>query len=158
MLFRVASVLALTAAAAAFPARAQSTAPSTKVLVNTNQEGLALQGYDPVAFFTQNHPVVGLPEITAVHRGATYRFSSTEHRALFQQEPGKYEPAFGGFCAYAVSQGGTAPVDVSTFQILHGRLVLNKNPDVLELFNRDREERYRKAEANWPGIVEKKGR
>lgn len=131
--------------------------PAQKVLVNTDKERLALQGYDPVAFFTQQRPVPGLPELTAEYRGARYRFSSAEHKALFEQDPLKYEPAFGGYCAYAVSQGGIAPVDVSTFQFIEGRLVLNKNPDVLELFNRERDERYRKATANWPEIVNRRG-
>jgi YHS domain-containing protein len=129
-----------------------------KVLVNTDTDRLALQGYDPVAFFTQQRPVPGLAAITAEYGGALYRFSSAEHRTLFEQDPMKYEPAFGGYCAYAVSQGGIAPVDVTTFQFIEGRLVLNKNPEVLELFNRERDARYRKATANWPGIVERRGK
>jgi YHS domain-containing protein len=129
-----------------------------KVLVNTDKDRLALQGYDPVAFFTRQRPVPGRADISAEYQGALYRFSSEEHRALFEQDPVKYAPAFGGYCAYAVSQGGIAPVDVTTFQLIEGRLVLNKNPEVLELFNRERDERYRKATANWPEIVERRGK
>jgi YHS domain-containing protein len=111
-----------------------------------------------VAFFTRQRPVPGRADISAEYQGALYRFSSEEHRALFEQDPVKYAPAFGGYCAYAVSQGGIAPVDVTTFQLIEGRLVLNKNPEVLELFNRERDERYRKATANWPEIVERRGK
>jgi len=130
---------------------------SAQVLVNTDESGLALQGYDPVAFFTAGRPIEGTAQWQAVFRGATYRFSNAEHKALFEKDPQKYEPAFGGYCAYGVSQGGLFPIDVTTFQVLHGRLVLNKNPKVRELFDQDREGRFRMAEEKWPGLVAKKG-
>jgi YHS domain-containing protein len=163
MLFRIVTLAAVATLTTTVPVFSQSASASMsddmhmKVLVNQDRSGLALQGYDPVAFFTQNRPVAGSPDITASHQGAIYRFSSIDNKKVFEQEPDKYAPAFGGYCAYAVSEGTTAPVDVTTFQILHGRLVLNKNHDILELFNQDREPRYQKAITNWPGIVEKKG-
>jgi YHS domain-containing protein len=163
MLFRIVTLAAVAALTTTVPAFSQSASASMsdemhmKVLVNKDPTGLALQGYDPVAFFTQKRPVAGSPDITASYQGATYHFSTIDNKKVFEQAPEEYAPAFGGFCAYAVSQGGTAPVDISTWQILHGRLVLNKNPDVARSFNQDREARYQKAVANWPGIVEKKG-
>ncbi len=153
----VAALAAVITLSAPIQAQAAPT-QSDKALVNVDKEGLALQGYDPVAFFTMSHAMAGKAEITAVFRGATYRFASAENKALFEQDPAKYEPAFGGFCAYGVSQGGTYPVDISTFQILHGQLVLNKTPKVKELFDADREANYQKAITKWPGIVEKKGK
>jgi YHS domain-containing protein len=163
MLFRIVTLAAIATLTTTVPVFSQSASASMsddmhmKVLVNQDRSGLALQGYDPVAFFTQNQPVAGSPDITASHQGATYRFSSIDNKKVFEQEPDKYAPAFGGYCAYAVSEGSTAPVDISTWQLLHGRLVLNKNPDIARLFNKDREGRYQKAVTNWPGIVEKKG-
>jgi hypothetical protein len=118
---------------------------------------LALQGYDPVAFFTDGGPREGLETITA-HRGKyVYRFATEEHRALFEANPEKYEPAFGGFCAYGVSRGNLAPVEIETWQIQHGRLILNKNPKVKELYNEDPEGCFVRATEKWPGLVEKHG-
>lgn len=150
------TVLFATLLVAPLAAQTGATAAS-RTLVNTDRSGLALQGYDPVAFFIQNRPVEGSAGFTSVVNGATYRFSSAEHKALFDQDPARYEPAFGGYCAYGVSQGGLFPVEVETFQILQGRLVLNKNMKVKEAFDRERQKRYDEAVARWPGLVEKKG-
>ena len=83
--------------------------------------GIALDGYDPVAFFSVKKPVHGDPGITATHEGATYLFSSEENRDLFQGDPEKYAPQFGGYCAYGVSVNALFPVDVSTWQIRDGK-------------------------------------
>src|SRR5579872_7514687 len=76
----------------------------TKTLLNLDKTGVAIQGYDPVAFFTDHKPVKGKPEIPAQHDGAVYYFASKEHRDLFKKDPSKYEPVFGGYCAYGVSK------------------------------------------------------
>lgn len=127
-----------------------------KTLVN-NESGLALQGYDPVAFFTDGKPVLGEAAITASYEGATYRFATADHKAAFEKEPAKYAPAFGGYCAYGVAVGGLYPVKIETWQILDGRLVLNKTLDVKAEFDKDRAGNLKKADGNWPGLVEKKG-
>ena len=74
----------------------------TKALLNVDKNGLALQGYDPVAFFTENKPVKGKPEFKSTDQGVTYLFASAENKMRFEKEPAKYEPAFGGFCAYGM--------------------------------------------------------
>jgi len=102
----------------ALPAFAQ-----TKTLLNLDKTGVAIQGYDPVAFFTDNRPVKGKPEFPARHNGALYDFTSKEHRELFKSDPAKYEPQFGGYCAYGVSKGKLVEIDVDAFQILNGRLL-----------------------------------
>src|SRR3989449_1501138 len=84
----------------ALPAVAQ-----TKTLLNLDKTGVAIQGYDPVAFFTDSKPVRGKPEFPARHNGALYYFASKDHRELFKGNPAKYEPMFGGHCAYGVSKG-----------------------------------------------------
>jgi YHS domain-containing protein len=128
-----------------------------KDLVNVDKEGLALQGHDPVAFFTDGRPVKGDPAITAKHRGATYRFTSAASREAFAKEPDRYAPAFGGFCAYGLSQGYTAPIEIGTWQIVEGRLLLNYNASVKKKFDADRAGLLKKADSNWPGLVEKQG-
>lgn len=137
---------------------AAQTPMSDKRLVNTDRSGLGLQGYDPVGFFTMQQAVPGKPEYSVTFRGATYRFASAEHKAMFEAGPARYEPAFGGYCAYGVSQGGLFEVDIRTAQILDGRLVLNKTLRVKEMFDRDRENRLRLADQEWPKLVDRHGK
>jgi YHS domain-containing protein len=129
-----------------------------KVLINTDKTGLALQGYDPVAYFTDGKPVKGDAKITASYRGATYRFASAEHKALFEKDPAKYEPQFGGYCGYAASINKISPISPEYWQILDGRLVLQHNNKALTLWKQDVPGNLKKADANWPGLVEKNGK
>ena len=130
----------------------------SKTLLNLDKTGVAIQGYDPVAFFTDNKPLKGKPEFPARHNGALYYFASKEHRELFKADPDKYEPAFGGYCAYGVSKGKLVEIDVDAFQIVNGRLMLQYSKGVRDDFNKDTKGNLAKAEANWPGLVEKKGK
>lgn len=144
------ALLSLPVAPAVFGATA-------KILVNVDGAGVALQGYDPVSFF-DGKPVAGKPDLTAAHEGATYRFASEGNRDRFQKTPARFAPAYGGFCAMGVAFGGLYAVEISTGQILDGRLVLNKNADIKKMFDSGREENSRKADGRWPEIVEKKGK
>jgi YHS domain-containing protein len=130
----------------------------TKTLFNLQKDGVAIQGYDPVAFFTDNKPVKGRPEFKSIHHGATYYFASEENKALFDKEPAKYEPAFGGFCAYGVSHNKLVQIDPEAFQIVDGRLLLQYSKGVQKDFNKDTRGNLAKADGNWPGLVEKKGK
>jgi YHS domain-containing protein len=141
--------------ALALPALAQS---QTKSLLNLDKTGVAIQGYDPVAFFTDHKPVLGKPELPARHNGAIYYFASKEHRDLFKADPGKYEPAFGGYCAYGVSRNKLVAIDVEAFQIVEGRLLLQYSKGVRNDFNKDTRGNLTKADANWPALLEKKGK
>ncbi len=120
--------------------------------VNVDAQGVAIQGYDPVAFFTDGKPVAGKEGFTSEYHGATYRFASAEHKALFDQEPGKYEPQFGGFCAYGVAEGQRAPIKVEAFQIVDGRLLMQYDPAVRDLFNKDQAGNLRQADRRWPEV------
>jgi YHS domain-containing protein len=135
------------------PALAQN-----KSLLNLDKAGVAIQGCDPVAFFADNKPVKGKAEFPAKHNGATYLFASKEHRDAFKADPAKYEPAFGGYCAYGVSRGKLVEIDVDAFQIVGGRLLLQYSKGVRKDFNEDAKGNLAKADANWPGLVEKKGK
>src|SRR6266446_4241133 len=84
----------------------------TKTLSNLHKTGVAIQCYDPVAFFTDSKPVKGKPELGLRRDGALYYFASKEHRDLFKNDPAKYEPVFGGYCAYGVSKGKLVEIDV----------------------------------------------
>jgi YHS domain-containing protein len=130
----------------------------SKTLLNLDKTGVAIQGYDPVAFFTDHKPVKGKAEFATRHDGATYLFSSKEHKELFDKGPVKYEPVFGGYCAYGVSRNKLVEIDVDAFQIVDGRLLLQYSKGVRDDFNKDTKGNLTKAESNWPGLVEKKGK
>jgi len=143
----------------AFAAAAQTNqAAPAKQLLNLDKAGIALQGYDPVAFFTDGKPVKGDPKFPAKHNGAVYFFANKEHLEAFKQDPAKYEPSFGGYCAYGVSRGKLVEVDIEAFQIVDGRLLLQYSKGVRNDFNKDAKSNLSKADQNWPGLVEKKGK
>ena len=130
----------------------------SKTLLNLDKAGVAIQGYDPVAFFTEHKPVKGKPEWARLFKGATYYFASKENRDLFARDAAKYEPAFGGYCAYGVSKGKLVEIDVAAFQVVDGKLLLQYSKSVRDDFNQDTPGNLKKAEANWPTLLEKKGK
>ena len=119
---------------------------------------IAVSGYDPVAFFTESKAVNGSPFISAEYQSATYFFATEEHKKLFAENPAKYTPQFGGYCAYGVALGKLFPVDINTWQVRDGRLYLNLNADVLKKFNADLSGNVAKAEQHWPELVKKHGK
>lgn len=146
-------VPALFALLLTLPARA-----AEKTYVNTDKTGLALKGHDPVEYFVNNRPAKGDPARTLGYQGATYRFASEENKRLFEENPAKYVPQFGGFCAYAVSRGYTASIDPAAFQVVDGRLLLQYSKSVRDTFNNDTATNLRKADSNWPALLEKHGK
>jgi YHS domain-containing protein len=144
--------LILLAVGLALPAFAQG-----KALLNLDKSGIAIQGYDPVAFFTDHKPVKGDPKFLIKHDGAIYFFASKEHQDLFKENPAKYEPEFGGYCAYGVSRNKLVEIDIDAFQIVNERLLLQYSKGVRDDFNKDSKGNLAKADANWPGLVAKKG-
>lgn len=137
--------LLLTAAIAflAFPALAEE--PPIYEVSN-----LAIQGYDPVAYFTEGAPVEGKESIQLMWMGATWRFSSAANREAFERNPQKYAPQYGGYCAYAASQGYAAASDPETFTLYEGKLYLNHSRPVRSVWARDRAQNVAKADATWP--------
>ena len=146
-------LLTLLLAVLALPVLAQN-----KTLLNLDENGIAIQGYDPVAYFTDNQPVKGDPKILSKRDGAIYYFASKEHKEMFLKDPAKYEPCFGGYCAYGVSRDKLVEIDVNAFQVVDGRLLLQYSKDVQGKFNADPKGNLDKADANWPGLLEKKGK
>jgi len=137
---------------------ALSAVVSAKELRNLDGNGVAIQGYDPVAFFLDGRPIKGDPQFQSQYRGAKYYFSNGAHKAVFDKEPAKYEPQFGGYCAYGASRGNKAPVKIEAWQIVDGRLLMQYDLDIKSKFNQDQQQNLRKADQNWPGLVEKYGK
>ncbi len=152
---RFLSFTAIALASVALAAAAEM--PGPKVLINKTAAGLALQGYDAVAYFTEGKPVKGDAKFSVDFDGATYQFASTAHRDLFLREPAKYAPAFGGYCGYAASIDRLSPIDPAFFQIIGGRLILQHNQRALDKWNADVPGNLAKANTNWPGLVTKNG-
>lgn len=137
---------------------AATAAFADKNLINLDKQGIALQGHDPVAFFTEKKPVKGDPKFQSTYKGGQYYFASAENKAAFDADPSKYEPQFGGFCAYGVSRGYTVPIKIEAFQIVNDRLLMQYDFGAQKSFNKDPQANLRKADENWPKLVEKQGR
>ena len=148
-------ILSLIVATLALPLFAQT---ATKTILNLDKTGVAIQGYDPVAFFTDKKPVKGDAKFIAKHGGAIYQFASKEHKDLFKADPAKYEPEFGGYCAYGVSRNKLVEIDVEAFQIVDGKLLLQYSKGVRDDFNADAKANLGKAYFNWASLVDKKGK
>jgi hypothetical protein len=118
------------------------------------EEGVAIGGIDPTSYFTEGRPVPGDPAITLEWRGATWRFTSAEARAAFERAPRRYAPQFGGWCAWAVAEGYTAPSVPEAWAIVDGRLYLNFSNRVQRQWQRDAMENIVRAKANWPAVLE----
>lgn len=116
-------------------------------------KGVAVGGYDPVAYFAKGAAIKGDKEITAEHDGALWRFSSKENRAAFLAAPEKYAPQYGGYCAWAVSRGYTAKGDPKAWKIVGGRLFLNYNRSVQRNWEKNAQTNIAKADANWPKVL-----
>jgi len=129
-----------------------------KTLVNVDRHGIGINGYDPVAYFTDAKAVKGNPAISSSADGVIYYFASPEHKAAFDANPAKYEPQFGGYCAYGLSRNSLVEIDPTAFQIVNGRLLLQYSKGILEKFNKDAVANLQKADQNWPLLVEKKGK
>ncbi|MFN7117607.1 MAG: YHS domain-containing (seleno)protein [Saprospiraceae bacterium] len=125
-------------------------------LVNVNKDGVILDGYDPVAYFTENKPVKGSDKFTARVDGATYYFSNEANQNEFKDNADKYKPQYGGFCAYAVSRNKLRPIDPTIFQIVDGRLMLQHSKQADKLFKEDVPGNVKLADGYWPGLVDKR--
>jgi len=134
----------------AIPARAAQPSIFTGLV-----KGVAVGGYDPVAYVTDGKPVAGKTDVTLEHEGVTWRFASEANRDAFKADPAKYAPQYGGYCAWAVSQGYTAKGDPDAWTVHDGKLYLNYDKRVRATWARDIPGNVKKGDANWPGVLEK---
>ena len=120
--------------------------------------GLAIKGYDPVAYFTDGKAVKGKKELALYHQGVTYYFSSPVNKELFKKDPVKYEPQYGGWCAYAMGNSGEkVSIDPETFKIIQGRLYLFYNrffTNTLTAWNKKEADLKKAADINWAKIYQ----
>jgi YHS domain-containing protein len=126
-------------------------------LVNLNEKGVFIEGYDPVAYFTDSIPLKGTEQYQAKYNGGVFWFISAAHLNLFKKEPTKYAPQYGAFCGYAVSIGKLRPVDPLIYQIEKDRLILQHTQEAFDLFNKNLEESLQKADMKWPLLVAARG-
>jgi YHS domain-containing protein len=136
-----------------FTLSAQDATVSRKKHFNLNKSGLAIDGYDPVAYFKSNKAVKGKKDHAVFHQGATYYFSSVENKNEFIKSPSAYEPQYGGWCAYAMGkEGDKVSIDAETFKIVNNKLYLFYNKffnNTLTSWNKDESNLKTKADTNW---------
>jgi YHS domain-containing protein len=144
--------LFLTAAGLALAVAQPVAAANSPVYTGTFSK-VAVSGHDPVAYFTAGKPVEGSKEFKATWMGAEYRFASAANRDRFKADPARYAPQYGGYCAWAVSQGYTAPADPTVWKIVDGRLYLNYDAAVGRKWATDIPGHIAKANANWPKVL-----
>ena len=123
--------------------------------INASNTGLALQGFDPVAYFTQGEATEGNWKITSVYKDATYRFASEEHKAAFEADPEAYLPQYGGFCAFGAAMGFKFDGDPEYWKVVDGELFLNISADIQERWQSDIPGFIEKADENWKTIAPK---
>jgi YHS domain-containing protein len=116
---------------------------------------LALDGYDPVAYFKTGKPQKGNPAQSLSWNGATWHFASAENKAAFEATPQAFAPQFGGYCAWAVSQGYTAKGDPHVWRIVGGKLYVNYNASVQRTWEKDIPGHISRGEKNWPAVLAK---
>jgi YHS domain-containing protein len=128
---------------------------SNGFLVNLDNKGIIIDGYDVVSYFNSAQPVKGEKIYSTTYEGAIYLFATEENKRLFLQTPQKFAPQYGAFCGYAVSIGKLRPVDPTIYQIRDGRLILQHTREAFDLFNKDLAASVAKADTNWQVIVAK---
>ncbi|WP_413669766.1 YHS domain-containing (seleno)protein [Mucilaginibacter sp. Mucisp86] len=152
-LFNLLLVIVFTASIAS----AQSQTDVRKKQFNLDNTGLAIEGYDPVAYFSQQKAIEGKKEIALIDNGVTYHFATTQDRDLFKTNPAKYEPQYGGWCAYAMgAKGEKVEIDPKTFKLLDGKLYLFYNKffnNTKKSWDKDEANLKAKADANWAKTV-----
>jgi YHS domain-containing protein len=121
--------------------------------VNKSFTGIALKGYDAVAYFKEGRPIRGRDEFRYDWMGAKWYFATAENRDEFARDPGKYAPQYGGYCSWAVSRGYTANIDPEAWKIVGGKLYLNYSKDVQKTWEADIPGNITKADENWPKLI-----
>jgi len=120
--------------------------------INVDAEGVAVKGYDVVAYFTENKPVKGSEAIEADYENGTFRFASDENRRRFLENPEKYVPAYGGYCSLGVANGYKDDMHPEAFSIIGGKLYFNLTPRIHDYWADHTEGFIAKADENWPDL------
>jgi len=148
-----AALLGLTLAGSAYAAPAVNTLK--RGLISDSATGVAINGYDTVAYFTDGKPVKGSEAFTTDWNGAQWRFASKAHLDLFKATPEKYAPQYGGYCAYGVSQGYLVSIEPDQFTVLDGKLYLNYDSGVQKKWTKDIAGYNKIADAKFSDLLKK---
>ena len=116
------------------------------------KDGVAIRGYDPIAYFNEMKPVKGLAEFHSEYQGSTFYFSTATNRDRFTMQPDKFAPQYGGYCAFGMAKGYKAAVDPAAFTVVDDKLYLNYSETVRSKWTLDIPGYIRMAQANWPEI------
>lgn len=146
----MAAIVALTM----LPIQTQISHAAKSQIYSNSSTGIAINGYDPVAYFTQQKAVEGNAKHALKWKGATWHFSSAQNKAMFEATPTKFAPQFGGYCAYAVSYGSTATTEPTAWSIVKNKLYLNYSVGVKRRWDTDQKGYIKKANKNWPNVLE----
>jgi len=144
--FLASALVSALAGAAAFPVRAMGAA-------FFNRNGLAMDGFDTVSFFSDRGPVRGRRDIAVTWKGAAWQFASVHSRDRFEADPWSFAPRYGGYCAYSLAMGRLSPGSPRSWRIDGGRLYLMVNDRVKDMWDSDKAEFLVRADANWPAIL-----
>lgn len=117
--------------------------------INTHGGSVAIRGYDPVAYFTDDRPVKGSPQFQHQWQGAAWHFASAEHRDMFAADPGRYAPRYGGYCAVGMGYGEKVSIDPEAWSIVDGRLYLNNSKGLTSRFLSDAAGNIGRADDHW---------
>jgi len=139
----------------AFAGPEVNTATGAVLVAGEPAPGLAVHGFDVVAYFTEGKPAQGDANFAVVHDEATYRFASQANLDAFKADPAKYAPVYGGYCAYGVSVGAKFDGDPRYWKIVDGRLYLNLDAGIQQAWLKDVPGAIKKADANWPDLASK---
>ena len=132
----------------------QASDTTAKPRINTlGLRGVAIKGYDPVAYFSKGAPARGSKQFSLKHAGVEWRFSSAQNKAAFAANPARYMPAYGGYCAYGVSQGYLVKIEPHAWAIKRGRLYLNYNRSVQRTWSKRPGSYIAKANKKWPRLI-----
>ena len=131
-----------------------ATATAQKPEIFSNN-GVAIRGYDPVAYFVAGEPQKGSQSFETTYKGTIWRFVNAENLSRFTSEPEKYAPQYGGYCAWAVSLGYTASIHPDAWSIENDKLYLNYSKSVRRQWLRDKENRIILADGNWPAVLDR---
>ena len=114
-----------------------------------------ISGYDPVAYFTEGKSMRGSGYHVTVFKGVTYAFASKDHKKMFEDNPEKYVPVYGGYCAYGMAVKKKFVADPEVWKIVDGKLYLNLDKDIQRKWKKDVPGYIKKADVNWMKIKDK---
>ncbi len=117
--------------------------------IDKDMNGVAIEGYDPVAYFTDGKPVMGKAEYSYKWSDAQWNFANEKHLEMFKENPDKYAPQYGGFCSFAITEDTCGHTDPTAWKIVDGKLYLTTNKEVEKMWEKDEMGNIKKGNENW---------